>query len=87
MRWHRSRLTNVATEGTDLVIKSIERLGFGFRDTDGTATPKGTPNCLIDRRGLPRRPNRVGSDLSFLHRRGSAHGRDRCRHDGTRRFS
>lgn len=32
LRWHRTRLTNAATEGTNLVIKNINRLGFGFRN-------------------------------------------------------
>jgi transposase len=34
LRWHRTRLTNAATEGTNLVIKNITRLGFGFRNFD-----------------------------------------------------
>jgi hypothetical protein len=34
LRWHRTRLTNTATEGTNLVIKNIKRLGFGFRKFD-----------------------------------------------------
>jgi transposase len=34
LRWHRTRLTNAATEGTNLVIKNIKRLGFGFRNLD-----------------------------------------------------
>jgi Transposase len=34
LRWHRTRLTNTATEGTNLVIKNIKRLGFGFRNFD-----------------------------------------------------
>ena len=34
LRWHRTRLTNAATEGTNLVIKNIKRLGFGFRNFD-----------------------------------------------------
>jgi hypothetical protein len=29
LRWHRTRLTNAATEGTNLIIKNIKRLGFG----------------------------------------------------------
>jgi transposase len=32
LRWHRTRLTNAATEGTNLIIKNIKRLGFGFRN-------------------------------------------------------
>jgi transposase len=32
LRWHRTRLTNAATEGTNLVVKNIKRLGFGFRN-------------------------------------------------------
>jgi transposase len=32
LRWHRTRLTNAATEGTNLVIKNVKRLGFGFRN-------------------------------------------------------
>jgi transposase len=34
LRWHRSRLTNAATEGTNLIIKNVKRLGFGFRNFD-----------------------------------------------------
>jgi transposase len=34
LRWHHTRLTNAATEGTNLVIKNIKRLGFGFRNFD-----------------------------------------------------
>jgi Transposase len=30
LRWHRTRLTNAATEGTNLIIKNIKRLAFGF---------------------------------------------------------
>jgi transposase len=33
-RWHRTRLTNAGTEGTNLIIKNIKRLGFGFRNFD-----------------------------------------------------
>jgi transposase len=32
LRWHRTGLTNAATEGTNLIIKNIKRLGFGFRN-------------------------------------------------------
>src|SRR5215207_1732597 len=32
LRWHRTRLTNASTEGTNLIIKNIKRLGFGFRN-------------------------------------------------------
>ena len=32
LRWHRTHLTNAATEGTNLVIKNVKRLGFGFRN-------------------------------------------------------
>jgi hypothetical protein len=34
LRWHRTRLTNATTEGTNLIIKNIKRLGFGFRNFD-----------------------------------------------------
>jgi transposase len=34
LRWHRTGLTNAATEGTNLIIKNIKRLGFGFRNFD-----------------------------------------------------
>lgn len=34
LRWHRTRLTNAATEGTNLVIKNTKRLGYGFRNFD-----------------------------------------------------
>jgi transposase len=32
LRWHRTGLTNAATEGTNLIVKNIKRLGFGFRN-------------------------------------------------------
>jgi hypothetical protein len=31
-RWHRTQLTDAATEGTKLVVKNIKRLGFRFRN-------------------------------------------------------
>src|SRR4249919_931657 len=34
LRWHRTRLTNAATEGTNLIVKNIKRLAFGFRNFD-----------------------------------------------------
>ena len=34
LRWHRTRLTNTTTEGTNLIIKNIKRLGYGFRNSD-----------------------------------------------------
>jgi transposase len=34
LRWHRTRLTNAATEGTNLIIKNIKRLGFGFTNLE-----------------------------------------------------
>jgi Transposase len=34
LRWHRTLLTKAATEGPNLVIKNIKRLGFGFRNFD-----------------------------------------------------
>ena len=34
LRWHRTGLTNAATEGTNLIVKNIKRLGFGFRNFD-----------------------------------------------------
>jgi transposase len=34
LRWHRTALTNAATEGMNLVVKNIKRLGFGFRNFD-----------------------------------------------------
>lgn len=34
LRWHRTRLTNAATEGTNLIIKNVKRLGYGFRNFD-----------------------------------------------------
>ncbi len=30
LRWHTTRLTNAGVEGTNLIIKNIKRLGFGF---------------------------------------------------------
>ena len=32
LRWHQTRMTNAATEGTNLIVKNIKRLGFGFRN-------------------------------------------------------
>jgi transposase len=32
LRWHDTRLTNATTEGTNLIVKNIKRLGFGFRN-------------------------------------------------------
>jgi transposase len=32
LRWHRTGLTNAATEDTNLVIKNIKRLGYGFQN-------------------------------------------------------
>jgi len=32
LRWHRTRLTNAATEGTNLIVKNVKRLGVGFRN-------------------------------------------------------
>ncbi len=32
LRWHTTGLTNAGTEGTNLIIKNIMRLGFGFRN-------------------------------------------------------
>ena len=32
LRWHHTRLTNAATEGTNLIIKNIKPLGFGFQN-------------------------------------------------------
>jgi transposase len=34
LRWHRTGLTNAATEGTNLIVKNIKRLGFGFRNLE-----------------------------------------------------
>ena len=34
LRWHRTGLTNGRTEGRNLIIKNIKRLGFGFRNFD-----------------------------------------------------
>jgi transposase len=34
LRWHHTRLTNATTEGTNLIVKNIKRLGFGFRNFD-----------------------------------------------------
>jgi hypothetical protein len=34
LRWHRTRLTNAATEGTNLIVKNVKRLGFGFPNFD-----------------------------------------------------
>jgi hypothetical protein len=32
LRWHHTGLTNATTEGTNLIVKNIKRLGFGFRN-------------------------------------------------------
>jgi transposase len=32
LRWHRTGLSNATTEGTNLIVKNIKRLGFGFRN-------------------------------------------------------
>ena len=32
LRWHTTKLTNASVEGTNLIIKNIKRLGFGFRN-------------------------------------------------------
>lgn len=32
LAWHRTGLTNAAVEGTNLIVKNIKRLGFGFRN-------------------------------------------------------
>jgi transposase len=32
LRWHRTGLTNGATEGRNLITKNIKRTGFGFRN-------------------------------------------------------
>jgi transposase len=34
LRWHGTRLTNATTEGTNLIVKNVKRLGFGFRNFD-----------------------------------------------------
>jgi transposase len=34
LRWHRTALTNATTEGTNLIVKNVKRLGFGFRNFD-----------------------------------------------------
>lgn len=34
LRWHRTGLSNGRTEGRNLIIKNIKRLGFGFRNFD-----------------------------------------------------
>jgi hypothetical protein len=36
LRWHHNRLTNATTEGTNLIVKNIKRLGFGFRNFDNS---------------------------------------------------
>jgi transposase len=55
LRWHRTRLTNAATEGTNLVIKNIKRLGFGFRNFDNYRLR------LLLRCGTPWQHHRVAS--------------------------
>ena len=32
LRWHTTALTNAGVEGTNLIIKNIKQLGFGFRN-------------------------------------------------------
>jgi transposase len=55
LRWHRTRLTNAATEGTNLIIKNIKRLGFGFRNFDNYRLR------LLMRCGAPWQTHRVAS--------------------------
>jgi transposase len=55
LRWHRTRLTNAATEGTNLVIKNIKRLGFGFRNFENYRLR------LLLRCGAPWQHRRVAS--------------------------
>ncbi len=62
LRWHRTRLTNAATEGTNLIIKNIKRLGFGFTNFDNyrlrlllrCGTPWQHPQVASIRRRQPR---------------------------------
>jgi transposase len=55
LRWHHTRLTNAATEGTNLIIKNIKRLGFGFRNFDNYRLR------LLLRCGAPWQHHRVAS--------------------------
>jgi hypothetical protein len=34
LRWHRTRLTNAATEGSNLIVKNIKRPRLGLRNFD-----------------------------------------------------
>jgi transposase len=55
LRRHRTRLTNAATEGTNLVIKNVKCLGFGFRNFDNHRLG------LLLRCGAPRHHRLVAS--------------------------
>ena len=55
LRWHRTGLTNAATEGTNLIVKNIKRLGFGFRNFDNYRLR------LLLRCGAPWQHHRVAS--------------------------
>jgi transposase len=55
LRWHRTQLTNATTEGTNLVIKNIKRLGFGFRNFENYRLR------LLLRCGTPWQTRRVAS--------------------------
>jgi transposase len=50
VRWHHTRLTKATTEGSNLIIKNIKRLGFGFRNFDNYRLR------LLLRCGAPCRP-------------------------------
>jgi transposase len=55
LRWHRTGLTNAATEGTNLIVKNIKRLGFGFRNFENYRLR------LLLRCGAPWQHHRVAS--------------------------
>jgi hypothetical protein len=65
LRWHRTGLTNAATEGTNLIIKNIKRLGFGFRNLRGLQAP--APSAL--RRSMEDSPRRINTTPSTTLRR------------------
>ena len=56
LRWHRTRLSNAATEATNLIIKNIKRLGFGFRNLDNYR-PRPLLRCGAPWQHSPRRIN------------------------------
>ena len=70
LRWHRTGLTNAATEGTNLIVKNVKRLGFGFRNFENYRLR------LLLRCGAPRQHHTV-APIRPRHPRVSAQRRQR----------